>query len=155
MRWSGGRAAPDLLLDPAIFGEPRYLPIDEDHPRPDQPLRRPMHGERALRDFDAAHGLRSVRLRYSMPPARPSAAWVNGDPNALAAAAAAASGGAGMCRSTGAININDTCIRDFVTFRPVRSRPRWSISGRRSGTAFNLGNGSGFSVPRRFAPCGK
>ena len=50
----------------AIFGEPKYVPIDEKHPR--QPInpygRSKLMVEQALEDYDRAYGLKSVCLRY-------------------------------------------------------------------------------------------
>jgi UDP-glucose 4-epimerase len=50
----------------AIFGEPRYVPIDERHPpAPISPYgRSKWMVECALEDYDRAYGLRSVSLRY-------------------------------------------------------------------------------------------
>jgi UDP-glucose 4-epimerase len=50
----------------AIFGEPQYVPLDEKHPqRPINPygMSKQMV-ERVLQDYDGAHGLKSVCLRY-------------------------------------------------------------------------------------------
>ena len=49
-----------------IFGEPEYNPIDEQHPRkPVNPYGMCKHMvEQALKDYDAAYGLKSVSLRY-------------------------------------------------------------------------------------------
>ena len=50
----------------AVYGEPRYVPVDEQHPRePINPYGRSKKMvEDALMDFADAHGLRSVPLRY-------------------------------------------------------------------------------------------
>ncbi|RPJ42913.1 MAG: NAD-dependent epimerase/dehydratase family protein, partial [Chloroflexi bacterium] len=50
----------------AIFGEPEYVPLDERHPqRPINPygMSKQMV-EHALGDYDRAHGMKSVCLRY-------------------------------------------------------------------------------------------
>ena len=50
----------------AIFGEPDYCPIDEQHPqRPINPYgRTKLMVEDALKDYDTAYGIKSVCLRY-------------------------------------------------------------------------------------------
>ncbi|MGY8960910.1 MAG: NAD-dependent epimerase/dehydratase family protein, partial [Alphaproteobacteria bacterium] len=50
----------------AIFGEPQYVPIDEAHPKsPINPYgRSKLMVEQMLADYDTAHGLRAVSLRY-------------------------------------------------------------------------------------------
>jgi len=50
----------------AIFGEPAYVPIDEEHPKnPKSAYGDSKYGvERALDSYEIAHGLRSVCLRY-------------------------------------------------------------------------------------------
>src|SRR5579862_6686214 len=50
----------------AIFGEPQYIPIDEDHPKnPTSPYGdTKLAVERILDSYDRAYGLRSVCLRY-------------------------------------------------------------------------------------------
>lgn len=50
----------------AIFGEPQYTPIDEQHPKsPVNPYgQSKLFVENLLRDLDQAHGLKSVCLRY-------------------------------------------------------------------------------------------
>lgn len=53
----------------ATYGVPGQLPISKDHPqRPINPYGySKLVVERMLRDIDAAHGLRSVSLRYFNP----------------------------------------------------------------------------------------
>ena len=50
----------------AIYGEPEHIPIKEDHPqRPINPYgQTKLIIENIMDDYDAAYGLRSVRLRY-------------------------------------------------------------------------------------------
>lgn len=50
----------------ATYGEPEYVPIDENHPqRPINPYgRTKLAVEGMMDDYDKAYGLRSVRLRY-------------------------------------------------------------------------------------------
>src|SRR6185503_9896678 len=50
----------------AVYGTPRTLPVDEDHPTgPESPYGESKRMvEQMLRWFDECHGLRSVSLRY-------------------------------------------------------------------------------------------
>lgn len=50
----------------AVYGEPSYTPITEDAPKlPTNPYgATKLAAERIMDDFDAAHGLKSLRLRY-------------------------------------------------------------------------------------------
>ena len=61
-------AVPNLVFSStcAVYGEPSKVPLDETLPRqPINPYGATKHAcERMMEDFDAAHGLRSVRLRY-------------------------------------------------------------------------------------------
>ena len=50
----------------AIYGEPQYIPIDENHPQnPINPYgQTKLFIEKIMDDYDKAYGLKSVRLRY-------------------------------------------------------------------------------------------
>ena len=50
----------------AIYGEPKYTPLDEKHPKnPVNPYgRTKLMIEQILEDYDRAYGLKSIRLRY-------------------------------------------------------------------------------------------
>ena len=63
---SGGNVPIVFSSTCAVYGEPRMLPITEDEPLvPVNPYgRTKLAVEQALSDYDAAYGLRSVRLRY-------------------------------------------------------------------------------------------
>ena len=63
---SGGNVPIVFSSTCAVYGEPRTLPITEDTPlAPVNPYgRTKLAVEQALSDYDAAYGLRSVRLRY-------------------------------------------------------------------------------------------
>lgn len=141
----------------AIFGEPKYIPIDEFHTKD---AINP-YGfskwvvERVLRDYDRAYGLRSVALRYF------NAAGADPDgllgeqhepethliPLVLRAA--------GNPSRDVKIFGNDyptadgTCIRDYIHVSDLCQAHllalKW-LEQTETTVAFNLGNGSGFSV---------
>jgi UDP-glucose 4-epimerase len=141
----------------AIFGEPEYLPIDENHPqRPINP-----YGvskqiiERVLRDYAQAHGLRSVCLRYF----NAAGAHPNGrlgerhDPEThlIPLLLQTATGR----RERATIYGRDydtpdgTCIRDYVHVVDLCDAHLLALKHlleAGESTAFNLGNGNGFSV---------
>lgn len=50
----------------AIYGEPNYVPIDENHPKnPINPYgKTKLMIEKIMDDYDSAYGLKSIRLRY-------------------------------------------------------------------------------------------
>lgn len=141
----------------AVFGTPRYVPIDEDHPQaPINPYgTSKMMAERVLADFARAHGIRSVALRYF------NAAGADPDgeigeahepethliPIVLETAAG---------RRPEVTVFGDryptpdgTCIRDYVHVCDLADAHVLALdwlSGRTGAHAFNLGNGEGFSV---------
>jgi UDP-glucose 4-epimerase len=141
----------------AIFGEPEYVPIDEQHPqRPINPYGTSKQMvERALQDYDRAHGLRSVCLRYF----NAAGAHPNGrigerhepETHLIPLLLEVASGRRARVSVFGRDydTPDGTCIRDYVHVVDLCAAHllalQWLSDGRPS-TAFNLGNGSGFSV---------
>src|SRR3954452_4759032 len=141
----------------AIFGEPEYVPIDEAHPQ------RPINAygaskqmvERALQDYDRAYGLRSVCLRYfNAAGAHPSAEigeLHDPETHLIPLLLQVASGR----RETAHIFGRDydtpdgTCIRDYihvVDLCQAHVAALQFLDEQQRRGAFNLGNGSGFSV---------
>jgi UDP-glucose 4-epimerase len=141
----------------AIFGEPQYVPIDEQHPqRPINPYGASKQMvEHVLADFDRAHGLGSVSLRYfNAAGAHPNGRIGerhNPETHLIPLLLQVASGR----RSHATVFGHDydtpdgTCIRDYVHVLDLcQAHQRaldWLVNGGAS-AAFNLGNGSGFSV---------
>lgn len=141
----------------AVYGTPERTPIDEKHPlAPINPYgMSKLMGERILRDCAAAHGLRSIALRYF------NAAGADPDgeigeshepethliPIVLEAAAGARSHVAVF--GTDYPTIDGTCVRDYVHVTDLASAHVSALTrleGASGPEAFNLGNGNGFTV---------
>jgi UDP-glucose 4-epimerase len=141
----------------AIFGEPRYLPIDERHPR--EPINpygaSKLMVERALEDYDRTHRLKSVCLRYfNAAGAQPDGSMgERHDPEThlIPLLLQAASGRRDSASVFGRDydTADGTCIRDYIHVvdlcRAHSLALHWLMDGGAS-CAFNLGNGNGFSV---------
>jgi UDP-glucose 4-epimerase len=141
----------------AIFGNPVYVPIDEQHPRlPINPYgRSKLMVEQVLQDFESAYGLRSCCLRY------------------FNAAGADPEGGLGECHepethliplvlqaASGrrpAVTVfgrdydtpDRTCIRDYIHVNDLADAHLLALEALLSGAdsmRFNLGNGAGYSI---------
>lgn len=141
----------------AIFGEPRYTPIDEQHPKePINPYgRSKWMVEQMLEDYERAYGLKSVCLRYF------NAAGADPDgelgerhdpethliPLILQAASGRRQGITVNGRDYG--TPDGTCIRDYIHVADLCDAHWLAILHLRDkgeGGRFNLGNGNGFSV---------
>ncbi len=141
----------------AIFGEPVAVPINEGHPNaPINPYgASKAMVERALADYDRAFGLRSVCFRYfNAAGAHPRGhLGERHDPEThlIPLVLQAAAG----LRPNIQVFGNDyptpdgTCIRDYIHVMDLCASHlqglEWLEQGKPS-QAFNLGNGSGFSV---------
>jgi UDP-glucose 4-epimerase len=141
----------------AVFGEPQYLPIDEDHPRnPVNPYGMSKYMvEVMLKDFAAAYDLNSVALRYfNAAGADPEARMgERHDPEThlIPLALRAASGVRPELHLFGQDydTPDGTCIRDYIHVDDLSEAHLLALEYLWRGgktTAFNLGNGEGFSV---------
>lgn len=149
----------------AIFGEPRYTPIDEVHAKsPINPYgRSKLMVEQMLGDYDKAHGLKSVCLRYF----NAAGADVEGDlgerhdpeTHLIPLVLQAASGR----REAISIYGNDydtpdgTCVRDYIHVQDLCAAHLLALDSLRNtgnSNQFNLGNGLGFSV-RQVIDCAR
>jgi UDP-glucose 4-epimerase len=141
----------------AVYGEPEYMPLDEAHPR--RPINPYGHSklmvEQALADFDAAHGLKSVCLRYfnaaGADPDGELGERHEPETHLIPLILQAASKRREVITVFGRdYNTPDgTCIRDYIHINDLASAHALAIDylGRGgASTAFNLGNGNGFSV---------
>lgn len=150
----------------AIFGEPDYVPIDEQHPKcPTSP-----YGvskflvEQMLPSYEVAHGIKSVCLRYF----NASGADVTGDigeahnveehlvPLAIFAATGRRAGL--KVFGTDYPTADGTCVRDYIHVLDLAQAHVIAIAhllGGGASEAFNLGYGRGFSVREVIDTVGK
>ncbi|WP_207937399.1 UDP-glucose 4-epimerase GalE [Pseudomonas sp. 51_B] len=141
----------------AVYGDPEYVPIDEQHPKvPINPYgRSKWMVEQMLEDFDRAYGLRSVSLRYF------NAAGADPDgqlgechlpeTHLIPLILQAASGRRESVTVFGHDydTADGTCVRDYIHVADLASAHALAVEYLLAGgatTAFNLGNGLGFSV---------
>lgn len=141
----------------AIFGEPARVPMDESHPQnPINPYgRSKLMVEQMLRDYEHAHGIRSVALRYfnaaGADPDGKLGERHNPETHLIPLVLQAASGR----RQSITVHGSDydtpdgTCLRDYIHVCDLCSAHLLALQKLRAGaptTAYNLGNGNGFSV---------
>jgi UDP-arabinose 4-epimerase len=141
----------------ATYGVPEQIPIPEDHPqRPINPYgASKLMIERMLQDFDAAHGLRSISLRYfNAAGADPDAETGESHEPETHLIPLVLDAAAGL---RPAITIfgddydtpDGTCIRDYVHVTDLAQAHVLALQALEHDaptTAYNLGNGKGFSV---------
>lgn len=141
----------------ATYGVPQQLPLTEDHPqRPINPYGASKRMvEQMLADFGAAHGLRSMSLRYfNAAGADPEGeAGECHDPEThlipLVLDAAAGKRPNIAVFGTDYNTADGTCIRDYIHVSDLANAHVLALRALLDGagtTAYNLGNGTGFSV---------
>lgn len=143
----------------ATFGEPEYVPIDEAHPqRPINPYGgSKLMVERMLKDFNSAHGLNSISLRYfnacGADPECELGECHEPETHLIPLILQAASGRRESITVFGRNYETDdgTCIRDYIHIDDLCSAHALAldalVTGKEEGAlAFNLGNGQGYSV---------
>ncbi|MBF0381700.1 MAG: UDP-glucose 4-epimerase GalE [Magnetococcales bacterium] len=141
----------------AIYGDPKYSPIDEIHPKlPINPYgRSKWMVEQILEDYDHAYGLKSVRLRYfnaagADPNGKLSERHIP-ETHLIPLVLQAASGQRPNIKVFGQDydTPDGTCIRDYIHVDDLcmahllALKKIWSTQ---QSHAYNLGNGTGFSV---------
>jgi UDP-glucose 4-epimerase len=141
----------------AIFGEPQYVPIDEQHPK--QPINpyglSKLMIEQILADYDRAYHLKSVCLRYfnaaGADPEGQLGERHNPETHLIPLVLQTASGR----RETISIfgqeydTPDGTCVRDYIHVNDLCQAHLLALQQLLTGsesTAYNLGNGTGFSV---------
>jgi UDP-glucose 4-epimerase len=141
----------------AIFGEPRNVKIDEDHPvAPINPYgATKAMVEQILRDYDHAYGLRSVSLRYfnacGADPEAELGERHNPETHLIPLALQTISGRCQhlMVYGRDYDTPDGTCIRDYVHVCDLCDAHLLALEYMLDGAvsnAFNLGNGDGYSV---------
>jgi UDP-glucose 4-epimerase len=141
----------------AIFGEPEYAPIDETHPkRPINPYgRSKWMVEQALADFDRAHGLRSMSLRYfnaaGADPQGELGERHEPESHLIPLVLRTAAGRQPAVKVFGRDydTPDGTCVRDYIHVTDLCEAHMLALNALLDGApsaAYNLGNGNGFSV---------
>lgn len=150
----------------AVYGEPKYVPIDENHPK--QPInaygKTKFMVEEILDDYDKSYGLKSIRLRYFNVAGADSKNRIGEShdpethliPNILASTA----------NSDKVFNLfgNDyatrdgTCVRDYVNIEDLASAHISALqylSEKNQSDCFNIGTKSGNTVKEVLEACEK
>jgi UDP-glucose 4-epimerase len=150
----------------AVYGEPEYVPIDENHPKvPVNPYGASKYMvEMMLADFHRAHGLNYVALRYfnaagADPQARLGECH-EPETHLIPLALKAVLGQKPPLKLFGCDydTPDGTCIRDYIHVDDLSSAHLLAMQYLSAGgesTAFNLGNGSGYSVQEVIDVVGK
>ena len=141
----------------AIFGEPQYSPIDEQHPK--QPInpygRSKWFVEQILSDYDAAYGLKSISLRYfnaaGADPEGDIGERHDPETHLIPLVLQTASGRRQQLNIFGTDfdTPDGTCVRDYIHVEDLCSAHWLALNALLNGhpsTQFNLGNGCGYSV---------
>ncbi|MDP3620185.1 MAG: UDP-glucose 4-epimerase GalE [Ramlibacter sp.] len=146
----------------ATYGAPQADVLDESHPQnPINPYgASKLMAERMLRDFDAAHGLKSISLRYFNAAGADAAGEIGEthepETHLIPLVLDAASGR----RSHVTVYGNQyptpdgTCIRDYIHVTDLAEAHLCAMRALLDGaetTAYNLGNGNGYSVKQVIA----
>ena len=141
----------------AIFGEPHYVPMDEKHPKsPTSPYgHTKLAVEHKLDEFDVAHGLKSVCLRYFNAAGAHPSGTIGEDhhpeEHLIPVAMLAALGRRPALKVFGTDypTPDGTCVRDYIHVLDLAEAHLLAVNHLRSGgesRRYNLGNGSGYSV---------
>lgn len=150
----------------AIFGEPEYVPIDEAHPKnPINPYgKSKWMVEQILADFDRAYGLKSVCLRYfnaaGADPEGRLGERHQPETHLIPLVLQTAAGKRDAVQVFGRDydTLDGTCIRDYVHVADLCEAHRLALGKLLQGgesSAYNLGNGNGFSVQEVINAAGK
>lgn len=141
----------------AVYGEPQYTPIDEKHPTsPVNPYgQSKLMVEQMLRDFNTAHGLKYVALRYfnaaGADPLTRIGEQHEPETHLIPLALQAITGKRPPLQLFGQDydTPDGTCIRDYIHVDDLAQAHILAIEYLNHGGAsdiFNLGNGAGYSV---------
>ena len=141
----------------ATYGTPNIVPVNEDHPQnPINPYgASKLMIEQILKDFDVAHGIKSISLRYfNVAGADPGCLIGEShqpETHLIPLVLDAAIGRRSVIQIYGDNydTPDGTCIRDYIHVSDLANAHVKALKALESGsatTAYNLGNGKGFSV---------
>lgn len=141
----------------AVYGEPQAVPITESHPKnPINPYGKSKWMiEQVLADYDSAYGLRSVCFRYFNAAGADPEGLIGErhqpETHLIPLVLMAASGRLPQVKLFGEDydTPDGTCIRDYVHVNDLCQAHFLALESLLQGggsAAFNLGNGSGFSI---------
>jgi UDP-glucose 4-epimerase len=141
----------------AIFGEPQYVPVDEEHPKNPTSCYgdTKLAVERMLADFDRASGIKSVCLRYFNAAGADPSGDIGEDhhpeEHLIPLAISAVMGRRPKLKVFGSDwdTEDGTCVRDYVHVLDLAQAHLMAVKHLRGGgdsSHYNLGNGVGFSV---------
>ena len=153
----------------AIYGEPQYIPIDEEHPQdPVNPYgKSKLIVETIMDDYDRAYGIRSVRLRYFNAAGADSKArigeWHEPETHLIPNILKAAQPKAGKEKQkvfqlygSDYDTRDGTCVRDYIHVEDLAQAHLRALEYLEQGnptTTFNLGTNDGSTVREVFAIC--
>ncbi len=139
----------------AVYGEPREVPIPEDHPKaPANPYGwSKLFVEETLRAYGAAYGLRSIIFRYFNAAGATETLGEDHHPEThlIPLILQTAAGARPHIKIFGADwpTPDGTCVRDYIHVSDLARAHALAVdalAGGHPGGAFNLGNGEGYSV---------
>ena len=141
----------------ATFGEPEYVPIDENHPQnPKNPYgASKLMVERIMKDYEAAYGIRSIVLRYFNASGADPEGEIGEDHTPETHLIPIIIQQALGQREKVYVFGNDydtpdgTCIRDYIHVNDLAKAHLLGLDALRNGHKtdfFNMGNKTGFSV---------
>ena len=143
----------------ATYGNPEKIPLTEDHPQhPINPYgSTKLMIERILEDFDAAHGIRFVALRYFNAAGADPEGEIGEDhtpeTHLIPLVLHAAKGSVENIKIFGTDYPTEdgTCIRDYIHVSDLADAHVLALEylkNQSKSDCFNLGNGTGFSVKK-------
>ena len=150
----------------ATYGEPDYVPIDENHPqRPVNPYgRTKLMIENIMDDYDMAYGLRSVRLRYFNVVGADSdclvGEWHDPETHLIPNILKSTFEGGKEFQLYGEDypTKDGTCVRDYVNVEDLADAHILALDYLNNGGKtdyFNLGTNGGYTVREVFSECEK
>lgn len=149
----------------ATYGEPSHIPIPEDHPQnPTNPYgETKLVMERMLKWYNVAYGLKSVSLRYFNAAGADPEGQLGEDHDPeqhiipVVLQTALGKRDAVQVFGTDWETPDGTCLRDYIHVTDLADAHLRALNALRDGraacTAYNLGNGEGFSVKQVIETC--